>query len=137
MQVKDLMSTVVEFTTPSTSVKEAAHQMHERHVGVLPVLDDDKVIGMITDRDICCKIIATGHSAGRTPVTEVMTADVATCLDEQAIDDATNIMIERHVRRLAVVNKNSQLVGILSIDDVARNSHDLASSVLEAVTPLH
>ena len=137
MQVKDLMSAVVEFTTPTTSVKEAAHQMHETHVGVLPVLDDDKVIGMITDRDICCKVIATGHSAGRTPVTEVMTADVATCFNDQNIGDATNIMIERHVRRLAVVNKSNHLVGILSIDDIARGSHDLASSVLEAATQLH
>ena len=137
MQVKDLMSTVVEFTTPSTSVKEAAHQMHERHVGVLPVLDDDKVVGMITDRDICCKIIAIGHSAGRTPVTEVMATDVATCFDDQEIDAAANIMIERHVRRLPIINQSNHLVGILSVDDVARGSHDLASSVLEAATQLH
>ena len=129
MQVKDLMSTIVEFTTPTTSAKEAAHQMHEVHVGVLPVLDEKKVVGMVTDRDICCKVIATGHSAGRTPVAEVMTSDVATCFDSQNIDDATNIMIEHHVRRLAVVNQGNELVGIISVDDVARNSHDMAGSV--------
>ena len=137
MKVNELMSTNVEFTTPTTSVKEAAHQMHERHVGVLPVIDNDKVVGMITDRDICCKVVATGHSAGRTPVDEVMSSDVTTCFDDENIGDATNVMIEKHVRRLAVVDRNNALVGLLSIDDLARNSHDMASSVLEASVQLH
>ena len=137
MQVKDIMSTKVEFITPTTSAKDAAHLMHETHVGVLPVIDDGKIVGIVTDRDICCKVIATGHSAGRTQVDEIMTKDVALCFDDLNIGDATNIMIENHVRRLTVVNHHYEMVGLLSVDDLARNSHDMASSVLEASVQLH
>jgi len=137
MKVKDLMSTVVEFATPTTSAKDAAHQMHETHVGALPVVDDEKVVGMITDRDICCKVIATGHSAGRTPLDEIMSKDVATCFEDDDIGEATSLMVDKHVRRLVVVNHDNKLVGLLSIDDLARGSHDMASSILEASAQLH
>lgn len=136
MKVKELMSKKVEFTTPQTTTKEAAHMMHELHVGVLPVVDDDKLVGIITDRDICCKVIATGHAGGFTKVEEVMTAEVTTCFDDQNIGDATRLMIENHVRRLAVLDHNNTMVGLISVDDLARNSHDMASSVLEASTQL-
>ena len=137
MKVKDLMSTKVEHTTPDTGTKEAAHQMHELHVGILPVMDEDKLVGMITDRDICCKVVATGHSAGRTKVSEIMSADVATCFDDQNIGAATDIMIKNHVHRLAVINHDNAVVGLLSVDDLARNSHDMAGSVLEASMQTH
>lgn len=137
MNVKDLMTANVEHTTPDTGTKEAAHQMHESHVGVLPVLDDDKLVGMVTDRDICCKVVATGHSAGRTKVSEIMSAEVATCFDDQNIGDATDIMVKKHVRRLAVLNRDNAIVGILSVDDLAKNSHDMAGSVLEATIQAH
>lgn len=137
MKVKDLMSTEVEYTTPTATTKEAAHMMHELHVGVLPVIENDQLVGIITDRDICCKVTATGRGAGFTKVEEVMTKDVTTCFDDQDIGDATKIMIENHVRRLAVVNHYETMVGLLSVDDLARKSHDMASSVLEASTQLH
>jgi CBS domain-containing protein len=137
MNVKDLMSTKIEHTTPDTGAKEAAHLMHETHVGVLPVLDDDKLVGMITDRDICCKVVATGHSAGRTKVSEIMSMEVATCFDDQNIGEATEIMIKNHVHRLAVVNRDNTVVGVLSVDDLAKNSHDMAGSVLEASMQAH
>ena len=137
MKVKDLMSTEVEYTTPTATTKEAAHMMHELHVGILPVIENDQLVGIITDRDICCKVTATGRGAGFTKVEEVMTKDVATCFDDQDIGDATKIMIENHVRRLAVVNRYEAMVGLLSVDDLARKSHDMASSVLEASTQLH
>ena len=134
MKVKDLMTKDVEYTTPATTTKEAAHIMHELHLGVLPVIEDNKLVGIITDRDICCKVVATGHSAGFTKVEEVMSKDVTTCFDDQNVGDATKLMIENHVRRLAVIDHNNAVVGLLSVDDLARNSHDMASSVLEAST---
>ena len=137
MKVKDLMSAQVEHTTPATTTKEAAHMMHELHVGALPVLEENQVVGMITDRDICCKVVATGHSAGFTKVDEVMAKNVTTCFDDQNIGDATKLMIDNHVRRIVVLNHDNAMVGLLSVDDLARNSHDMASSVLEASTQLH
>lgn len=137
MKVKDLMTTQVESTTPTTTTKEAAHVMHELHLGALPVMDNDQLVGMITDRDICCKVIATGHSAGFTKVEEVMTKNVTTCFDDQNIADAAKQMIESHIHRLVVINRENTMVGFLSVDDLARNSHDMAGSVLEAATQLH
>lgn len=134
MKVKELMSAKVEYVTPTTTTKEAAHIMHDSHLGVLPVVDNDQLVGIITDRDICCKVIATGHSAGFTKVEEVMSKDVTTCLDDQNIGDATKLMIEKHIRRLAVLDQKNAIVGLLSVDDLARNSHDMAGSVLEAST---
>ena len=136
MKVKELMSTHVEYTTPTTTTKEAAHMMHELHIGALPVMEDDRLVGIITDRDICCKVVATGHSAGFTKVEEVMTKDVMTCFDDENIGDATKLMIQNHVRRLAVIDHENAMVGFLSVDDLARSSHDMASSVLEASTQL-
>ena len=66
-----------------------------------------------------------------------MSKDVTTCFDDQNISDATKLMIENHVRRIAVINHENIMVGLLSVDDLARNSHDMASSVLEASTQLH
>ena len=137
MKVCELMSSNVEFTTPGSSTKVAARQMHDQHVGALPVIFDEQLVGIITDRDICCKVTATGRDAGWTRVEEVMIKDVITCFDDFNVSDAANIMIDNHIRRLAVLNREYSMVGFLSVDDLARNSHELASSVLEASTPIH
>ncbi len=137
MKVKELMSKHVEYIAPTETTKEAAHMMHEQHVGVLPVMENDQLVGMITDRDICCKVTATGRGAGWTKVEEVMSKDVTTCFDDQDIGDATKLMMNKHIRRLPVVDHYDTMVGLLSVDDLARNSHDMASSVLEASTQLH
>ena len=137
MKVNELMSSKVEFTTPLSSTKEAARQMHDFHIGALPVIDDGELVGIITDRDICCKVTATGRDAGWTKVEEVMVKDVTTCFDDQNVGDAANIMIDSHIRRLAVLDHDNSMVGFLSVDDLARSSHDLASSVLEASTQAH
>ena len=137
MKIKDIMSTNVEFIAPTASTKEAAHMMHDLHVGILPVVDNNKLVGMITDRDICCKVIATGKGAGWTKVDEVMSKDVTTCYEDQDVTLASNLMISNHIRRLAVIDHNDTIVGLFSVDDLARNSHDLACCVLEASTQQH
>ena len=137
MKVSELMSSNVESTTPTSSTKEAARQMHDQHVGALPVLIDEQLVGIITDRDICCKVTATGRDAGWTKVEEVMVKDVVTCFDDQSTHDAAEIMIDNHIRRLAVLTHDNYMVGFLSVDDLARSSHELASSVLEASRTVH
>ena len=131
------MSSNVEFTTPTSTTKEAARQMHDQHVGALPVIIDKRLVGIITDRDICCKVTATGRDAGWTKVEEVMVKDVVTCFDDQSARDAADIMIDNHIRRLAVMTHDNYMVGFLSVDDLARSSHDLASAVLEASRTVH
>ena len=137
MKVSELMSFEVESTTPTSTTKEAARQMHDQHVGALPVVADGQLVGIITDRDICCKVTATGRDAGWTKVEEVMVKNVVTCFDDFSADDAADIMIDNHIRRLVVLNHDNSLVGFLSVDDLARSSHQLASSVLEASNTVH
>ena len=134
MNVYELMNSKVESTTPDATIKEAARQMHDIHVGCLTVMQDNTLVGIITDRDICCKVTATGRGAGWTKVDEIMTREVYTCFDDLEIDDAADLMMKKHIRRLAVVNHNNEITGFLSVDDLARASHELASCVLESTT---
>lgn len=137
MKVKQLMSSNVQFTTPTSNTKEAAKLMHDQHVGALPVIADDQLVGIITDRDICCKVTATGRDAGWTRVEEVMTKEVFTCFDDLNENEAADIMIDHHIRRLAVINDEKAVVGLLSVDDLAHSSHELACLVLEASDTVH
>jgi CBS domain-containing protein len=137
MKTQDIMTSHVETISPTESTKDAAVKMRDLHIGALLVVDAGELVGMITDRDICCKVIATGRDAVMTQVREVMIKDVTTCFDDQDITDAAQIMADRHVRRLPVVHHDKSLAGLLSLDDLARTSHDLAGTVLEAVGPSH
>lgn len=137
MNVNELMNAKVASTTSTATTKEAARQMHDNHVGCLTVIDDDNLIGIITDRDICCKVTATGRDAGFTKVNEVMTKEVISCFADQSVDEAAEIMKQNHIRRLAVVTHDNEIAGFLSVDDLARASHELASNVLTSTTTYH
>ncbi|KON32320.1 hypothetical protein AC478_00630 [miscellaneous Crenarchaeota group-1 archaeon SG8-32-3] len=137
MKTQDIMTSHVETITPTESTKDAAVKMRNLHIGALLVVDAGQLVGIITDRDICCKVIATGRDAVMTQVKEVMITDVTTCFDDQDITDAAKIMAERHVRRVPILHHDNSLAGLLSIDDLARTSHDLAGTVLEANRPIH
>ena len=137
MKISNIMTPHLEFTEPTATTKEAARKMHDLHIGSLPVVDNGKLVGMITDRDICCRVVAVGRDAGWTKVHEVMGNEVSTCFDDQEIDEDARLMVDKHIRRLAVLKRDNSLAGFLSVDDLARSSHDLASTVLEAASPAH
>lgn len=137
MIINELMNSKVESITSSSTTKEAARQMHDIHVGCLTVVDDNQLVGIVTDRDICCKVTATGRDAGFTKVDEIMTKEVTTCFEDQSIDEAAEIMMTQHIRRLAIVDRNNNISGFLSVDDLARVSHELASNVLTSTTSYH
>lgn len=136
MLVREVMSTKVEAITPTTTVRECAHKMQQSGVGVLPVWQDGTLVGLVTDRDICCRVVGADKDPVMTSAREIMTRAVTCCFEDQDCQDAARLMTEKSVRRLAVVDRDSQApVGILSVDDLARCSHDLAGEVLEAVAP--
>jgi len=138
MKIQEIMSQKVETISPDATTKDAARIMHDLHIGSLPVINaDGQLLGIITDRDICCKVVATGRDAGWTKVHEVMHKDITTCFDDQEIDAAAELMTSQHIRRLAVLDRNNSMSGFLSVDDLARGSHELASNVLKASTPAH
>ena len=118
MKVSEAMTRDVRITSPDQSIREAARIMAEIDAGVLPVGENDRLVGMITDRDIAIRTVAEGKGPD-TSVREVMTQDVKYCFDDEDTDDVVRNMADQQVRRLPVVNRDKRLVGILSLGDLA------------------
>jgi CBS domain-containing protein len=136
MRVKDIMTREVESISPKSTLQEAAAKMKARDIGPLPVCENDRLVGMITDRDITVRATAEGENPTTVQVRDVMTPDILYCFEDQDVADAARLMQENQVRRLVVLNRDKQLVGILSLGDVAVDSDDeeLAGNTLEAVS---
>lgn len=118
MKVSEAMTREVRLARPDQSIREVAQLMGELDIGAVPVEDNDRLVGMITDRDIAVRAIAEGRGPD-TKVREVMTSDIKYCFDDQSIDEVTRNMGDLQVRRLPVVNRDKRLVGILSLGDLA------------------
>jgi CBS domain-containing protein len=118
MKVSEAMTKRVRVANPKETVQHAARMMASLDVGALPVGDNDRVVGMITDRDIAIRGIAKGKGP-QARVSDVMTKEVKYCFDDQEIEDVTRNMADIKVRRLPVVDHSKRLVGILSLGDIA------------------
>ena len=119
MRVSEAMTRDVRVCTPGQSIREVAKTMAEIDAGAVPVGENDRLIGMITDRDIAVRAVAAGKSPD-TPVREVMSEHIHYCFDDEELDDVAQNMGDIRVRRLPVVNRQKRLVGIVSLGDVAR-----------------
>lgn len=135
-KLSDIMTRDVKVLPPSSTVQEAAEQMRQQDVGALPVCDGKKLLGMITDRDIAIRSSAKGQDPSATKITDVMSADVTWCFDDATIEEATRTMQSKQIRRLPVVDRNKQLVGIVALADVANSavSDRVKSDSLEGVS---
>ena len=120
MKARDAMSTDVCIAGPEQTIRDAAQTMIQIDAGALPVGENDRLIGMITDRDIVVRAVAEGRSPA-TKVREVMSSEVLYCFEDEDLDDIARNMSEVKVRRLPVLNRDKRLVGILSLGDLARN----------------
>jgi CBS domain-containing protein len=114
------MTRDVRLLSPDQTIREAAKLMAEVDAGALPVGENDRLVGMITDRDIVIRAVAQGKSPDA-KVADVMSKEMLYCFDTDAIDDVARNMAKAQVRRLPVVNKDKRLVGIISLGDLARN----------------
>ena len=104
---------------PDQSVQEAAQLMHQQHVGAVVVVDDEgRPTGLLTDRDIVCRVVTKGHTPGDTPVSRVLSAPVDLCKASQRLDEALFLMQQRCVRRLPLVDEAGKLCGLVSLDDL-------------------
>lgn len=121
MLVREVMSKNVQVISPDTSVVEAAVKMRDGDFGVIPVCDNDRIIGMITDRDIAIRAVASGKDINNCKVRDAMTSEVLTCTEESSTDEAQELMRSKQVRRIIVLNKDKKLVGMLSLGDVAES----------------
>ena len=118
MNVSEVMTAQVVTATPRTTISEVARTMAQIETGAVPVTDDGKVVGLITDRDIVIRVVAENLGFD-TPVSEVMTEGVETCREEDNVADAAAKMGTRQIRRLVVLNEQGRLAGILSLGDIA------------------
>ena len=133
MQVAQAMSRDVRITDPDQTICEAAALMAEVDAGVIPVGKNDRLVGMITDRDIAVRAVAA-HKGPDTRVSEVMTAEVKYCFEDEDLDHVAKNMADLRVRRLPVLNRAKRLVGILSLGDIALEGKHVAAEALSGVS---
>ncbi len=138
MKVKNAMHKGAEWVAPETPVAQVAKKMKKLDVGSIPVGENDKLIGMVTDRDITCRAVANGRDMGALTARDVMTKGIFYCRDNEELDDALRIMESRKVRRLPVINEKKRMVGMLSLGDISHAaSHELSGELCAAVSAHH
>lgn len=136
MQLKDLMTPNVEVVRPDTPLREAADRMRDLNVGVMPVCEGERLVGILTDRDIAVRAVAAGDDPNTTRVADVMSGDVAFCYEDQPVEEATELMERLQIRRLPILDRDDSLVGIISLGDLAVDGQDekLKAQVVESVS---
>lgn len=125
MLVREVMSKNVKTVSPDQTLIDVAKQMRDGDFGVMPVCEGDKIVGMLTDRDIVVRAAADGADLSKTKVRDAMTDEVLTCMEDDDVNSVSQLMSDRQVRRIAVLGKNKRLLGILSIGDLAEKNESL------------
>lgn len=124
MKIKDIMSKNVVIVSPETLLHEVARKMQQSDCGSILVGENDKLVGMITDRDLALRCVAESHDPAGTKAEQVMTKQILYCRDTDSVEDVTLNMTENKVRRLPVLDKDKKMVGIISLGDIAVHSTD-------------
>ena len=135
MKIAECMTADVEIVAPDQPIREAAQFMLRADAGAMPVGEGDKLVGMVTDRDIAVRGVAAGRGPD-TPVRDVMTDEVIYCFDDEEVEAVALKMSDRQVRRMPVLSREDEsLVGIVSLGDLSRSDHDRAASIaLDGIT---
>jgi CBS domain-containing protein len=129
------MTASVEVISPFTPLQEAAEKMRVFDAGSLPICDGNKVLGMLTDRDIVVRAVAKGMHPEQTMVSDVMSEEVVYLFDDQDVSEAAKLMEERQIRRLLILNRDKELAGLVSLGDLAQfTDAKVSGHVLEQVT---
>jgi len=138
MKVRDIMTRDVRVASPSDNLKRAAQIMEEHDFGMLPVGDEGRLVGMLSDRDITIRAVARGVSPDTGKVRDIMSAEVKYVYDDDTVEDAARSMSDLQVRRLPVLDRDKRLVGIVSLGDLAVNEPKPAGDALREISqPAH
>jgi CBS domain-containing protein len=119
MKIREVMTRDPEVVRPEATIQDAARKMDDLNVGALPVCDGERLLGMITDRDITVRATSAGKAPAECRVKEVMTAEVDWCFEDDSVADAAEKMQKRQIRRLPIVDRDKRLVGIVALGDLA------------------
>ena len=131
MQIREIMSSEVELIAPNSTLRDAACMMRAEDIGAIPVGENDRLIGMITDRDIAIRCVAEDRQPSQCLVREAMSKKVCYCFEDDELDAAARIMADHQVRRLPVLNRNKRLVGVISLADLSLCDPLMVKSALE------
>jgi CBS domain-containing protein len=136
MKIKNIITPSPRCVSPNASLVEAAAQMKALDTGWLPVCENDRLIGTLTDRDIIIRSVAEGFDPNIVAVRQIMSRDIIYCFEDHDIEDAAQIMQKNQIRRLPVLDQNKRLIGIISLGDLAvRTGEDnLVGRILERVS---
>mgnify|MGYP001813275085 CR=1 FL=1 len=138
MKVKELMHKGVTWVEPDTPVSSVAEKMRDEDIGAVPVGENDRLIGMVTDRDIAVRAFANGHKVAELTARDVMSKGMIYCRDTEELDYAVRIMEQKKVRRLPVIDENKRMVGMLSLGDISAGApQSLSGEVMKAVSAHH
>ena len=136
MKLKEIMSSDVEIIHPSDTLQTTAQKMRDRDIGFLPVCDDDRLIGVLTDRDVIVRAIAEGVDPKVMIGRDLVTSPAIYCFDDQSVDEAAKLMHDNQIRRLVVLHRDDKrMVGVVSLGDLAVNVDDkLSGEVLQSIS---
>jgi CBS domain-containing protein len=138
MEIAKIMHAPAEWVDATTPVAELARRMKQADIGALPVGKDDRLIGMVTDRDLALRVLGEGRDPGKTTAEQVMTPGIVWCLTSQTVEDALHMMEQKKIRRLPVIDEKKRLVGMLSLGDIAdAMPRQLLGEVVNAVADHH
>ncbi len=129
MLLRDMMTANIEDIPADATLMQAAERMKLLDIGAIPVRENDRLVGMITDRDIAVRAVAEGRDPQKMPVREAMSHDICFCYDDESVESAAKLMEEKQIRRLPVLNRDKRLVGIVSLGDLSRSEESEAASV--------
>lgn len=138
MRTEEAMHPGVRWIGPETDLRTIARIMKDEDIGALPVGDNDRLIGMVTDRDIALRALANGRDVTSLTARDVMTNDIVYCRSNESVEDAIHLMESKKIRRLPVINDDKRMVGMLALGDISHcSSKELTGELVQAVTAHH
>ena len=138
MKVKEIMHKGVEWISPDTSVAALTKKMKKFDVGALPVGEDDRLTGMVTDRDVAVRAFANGKDVSKLTARDIMTKGIVWCRADSSAQEAVHLMETKKVRRLPVIDENKRMIGMLSLGDISHAASQWTSAeVMKAVSAHH
>jgi CBS domain-containing protein len=139
MQIQDVMTADVSFVRPDTSILEIARKMRDGDIGSTPVVENDRLVGMVTDRDIVVRVIAEGGDVRIKTARDAMSPGVLYCFGDQSIESVLENMGDQQIRRLPVIDRDKRLIGVVSLGDLALSGRRKAAgdALQEISQPSH
>jgi CBS domain-containing protein len=134
MQIHQVMTERVSTVGPDTRIPEVARIMRDEDIGSMPVVENDRLIGMVTDRDIVTRVVAEDKDPRAVIAREAMSPKILYCFDDQSVEDVLQNMGDNQIRRLPVVNRDKRLVGVVSLGDLAKAATAKAGDALEEIS---